>query len=117
MELSLRVLVLFVSILIFIVVFELLRREKIPIKFSLLWMISDIIIFLVAVFPNFLEFFTHLIGFQTISNMTIGILLVILFLITIVLTVIIAGQRSKIQLLIQEISMLKENIAQLQNKD
>ena len=49
-------------------------------------------------------------GFQTMSNMVIGIILVLLTFLTMALTIIVSGQKKKTTLLIQEISILKSEI-------
>jgi hypothetical protein len=107
---SLRLWVLVVSLLITIVVVQILRRGRVPVKYSLLWFLSSAIILFVAVFPGVLDILANLMGFKTISNMVIGIMLVILLFITISLTVIVSGQKEKIRLLIQEVSMLKKKV-------
>jgi hypothetical protein len=55
-------------------------------------------------------------GFSTISNLVIGIILVILLFITIALTVIVSGQKEKIRILIQEVSILKEKVNKNESK-
>lgn len=79
-------------------------------KFALVWYIPSFAIVLLALIPSLFEYIAGLIGFQTISNLVVGFLFVVLFLIVIALTVIIAGQTTKINLLIQETSMLKKKI-------
>ena len=108
MRTNLRILLIFFSIILIIELLRLLSKEKISIKYSLVWLASSFLIFLVGVFPNFVGFFTNLIGFKTTSNLVIGIILSLLLLITLFLTVIINDQKNKIKLLIQEISMLKK---------
>ena len=51
------------------------------------------------------------------SNMLVGILIFILFLLTIALTVIVSGQTTKIIILIQEVSMLKKKINDMEKKN
>ena len=65
---------------------------------------------ILAIWPNSLIVLANLVGFQTVSNMVIGVLLVILFFITMSLTVIVSAQKRKITLLVQEISLLKSEI-------
>lgn len=105
---ELRFTILLVAIIILGIILQLLRRGRIPVKFTLLWVIADGILFLLAVFPFVLNIITGIVGFQTTSNLVIGIFIVILLLVTIALTVIVAGQATKTQLLIQELSMLKQ---------
>ncbi len=108
MSAKLRVVLFIFSFVWFVIVMGLIRRNKLPIKYSLVWMFAIFIIFLIAVIPKILEIFANAFGFLTISNLVIGILLTILLAITLVLTMLIARQKKQITLLIQEVSMLKE---------
>lgn len=101
---------LFVGGMLLVVITMILRRGRIPMKFAIMWYIPSVAILILALFPEFFEFFARIFGFQTISNLIIGFLFVILFLIIIALTVIIAGQTTKINLLIQEVSILKKEL-------
>lgn len=110
MSSNLRLSVFLVSVALFFVIFILFKRGRIPLKYTLVWLIPDLIILIVAILPNILIFVMRILGFQTISNMVAGMLIFILLLISISLTVIVSGQRTKIILLIQEVSLLKEKL-------
>lgn len=110
MEESLRIVVGIAALVIFFSILQLLRKGRIPVKFSLLWGVVVIALLLVAIIPNSLISFMRILGFQTLSNLIVGLLFLILFFMTISLTVIISGQKTKINLLIQELSMLKKKI-------
>ena len=99
-----------VGIFLIVIVTIILKKGRIPIKFALVWYVHSFAIVLLALFPSLFEFVAGILGFQTISNLVAGFLFVVLFLIIIALTVIIAGQTTKINLLIQEISMLKKKV-------
>lgn len=107
---NLRILLVLFSILLFWIMLKLLSKNKVPVRYSLLWIMSSILIFVVGAFPDFVGIFTGLIGFQTTSNFVIGIILVLLLIITLILTVIISTQNRKIKMLIQEVSMLKSKV-------
>lgn len=117
MDYSLRIAIFLVALLIFFVIAFLLRKGRIPVKFSLLWLIVVISLSLVAIIPDFLLIFMNILGFQTLSNMLIGVLFLVLFFITVSLTVIVSGQKTKIQLLIQELSLLKREVHESDNED
>jgi len=116
MSINLRVLLVLFSVFLFIVIFRLISKNKLPIKYSLFWLISAFVIFLVGLVPNFIVFFTSLVGFQTTSNLVIGIILGIVLIITLLLTLIISEQKRKSILLIQEISILKAKMEKLKNE-
>ena len=73
------------------------------------------ILVVLALWPDFFLFFVNLLRFQTTSNMVIGVFIVILIFITMSLTVIVSSQKNKINLLIQEVSMLKQEIKDKSN--
>ena len=102
-------------LLLFITLF-LLKRGRIPVKFALLWIFISVILLLVGLFPEIISSVAGLFGFKTMSNMLIGILISMLIFITIALTVIVSGQKYRITLLTQELSMLKEKVNSLENK-
>ena len=107
---------LLVGIFLFLIVTFILRRGRISMKFALVWYIPAFAIIILALFPKVFVSLASMFGFQTISNLAAGFLFVILFLIIIALTVIIAGQTTKINLMIQEISLMKKKINDLDRK-
>ena len=79
MPLNLRLAVLIIALILAVVVIRILHKRMIPVKYSLLWGIGVIILLFLAIWPNSLIVLANLVGFQTVSNMVIGVLLVILF--------------------------------------
>lgn len=108
MSYNLRLGLIIVALLIFIITLYLLKKDRIPVKYSLVWLFSGLIILFLALIPNLFGLLSDLLGFMTMSNMVVGMFIFILLMITISLTVIVSGQKKKITLLIQEVSMLKE---------
>lgn len=109
MSIKLRIALLIFSLVWFIIIFYLIRRDKLPIKYSMFWFLSMIIIFLIAVIPSILVFITDFFGFTTLSNLVIGVILTVLLFITLILTIIVSIQKKQIALLIQEISLIKNS--------
>lgn len=109
-DIYLRLGLVIVSLLLMIVVIKILKKGRIPIKYSLIWILSSIIIFLVSLIPSLFEWISRLFGFVTMANMVVGIFIFVLLMITISLTVMIAGQKKKTTMLIQEISLLKHEV-------
>lgn len=111
---NLRLSVFLIAMILYLVVFVIFKRGRIPFKYLLVWFIPLTIILVVSIFPNTLISLTHLLGFLTVSNMVIGMLIVVLLSILISFSIVIAGQTTKIQLLIQELSILKKEIKEMQ---
>lgn len=110
MSVSLRILLLVFSIVLALATTIVVKRGRMPIKYSLLWYFSSLIVFVLAVFPFIIEWVAGLFGFITLSNLVTSIMIGILLFLTMSLTIITAGQNRKITLLIQEVSMLKEEV-------
>lgn len=110
MSISLRFGLIIVALFLLLVVLLQLKKRKIPVRYSLVWITSSFLILLIAILPNLFSKISSLLGFVTMSNMVIGMFIFILLIISLMLTVIVSGQRKKIALLIQEVSMLKEKI-------
>lgn len=114
---NLVIALLLVSIFLYVIIFAILKKGRIPLKFALVWFIPATIILLISIMPTLLEKLTIFLGFQTISNMIVGLLFVVLIFICISLTIIVSGQKTKITLLIQEISLLKFKVEELEKND
>lgn len=89
----------------------LVAKGKVPIKYSLLWYAFAVLILLVGVIPDAFGTIGRLIGFNVMSDLVIGIILVVLIFLNIALTVMIASQRRRINLVSQEVALLKKEIA------
>ncbi len=116
MSFSLRLFLIIFSLILAFIIFHLIYKKKIQISFSIFWLFSALLILLVGLFPDFINIFTRIIGFETTSNLVIGIILGILLFNTLLLTIILTEQNRKITLLIQEVSILKYELNKKGNK-
>ena len=107
MSLELIISLIIFSLILFAVTTYILKKGLIPAKYSLLWYFIALIILVVALCSPLVSQVAHLAGFETISNMIIAIILVLLIFLTMSLTIIVSTQRKKTTLLIQELSLLK----------
>ena len=105
-----------VSLLLFLIITFVLKKGRIPEKYALLWYAMDLIILLVVIFHSPLSIIAKELGFYPLSIFVLSIFIGILFLLVIALTVMIAGQKKKTTLLIQEISILKSQVISLEEK-
>lgn len=104
----LKIAICSVAIILAIVVLLIVRKGKITIKYSIFWFLSCILLLITGIMPSILESIAKLLGFQVVSNLVIGIFIFILIIINISLTIIVSTQSNKINLLIQEVSILKQ---------
>ncbi len=116
MPLNLRLCILLIAFILTVVIYKILKKQMVPVKYSLLWILCVLLLYVLSICPNILLFIADLVGFQTISNMVIGVFVLILIFITISLTIIASFQKKKTTLLIQEISILKSRVSALENE-
>lgn len=109
MEIELKISAIVFLLLVIVFVLSLIIKDKITIKYSLVWLIPSIILLIFVLVPGFLTWTTNVLGFQTSSNMVLSLLIGLLLIISIALTVIVSKQKEQIRLLIQEVSLLKGN--------
>ena len=97
-----------ISIAVIITLF--VKKNKILVKYSIVWYSSCILLILFTLFPNLLGWFTHLFGIEVASNFIFALLIGFLFIISVSLTIIVSEQKEQIRNLIQEISILKSAV-------
>lgn len=97
---------LYAIIIIFFILY-LIKKEKINIKYAILWLLLFGLLVLLLLIPNSFTVISYLLGFEISSNMIFAILISVLIIISISLTAIVSTQDMKIRKLIQEISIIK----------
>lgn len=110
MTINLRISLIVFSLILLIVTTYILKKGRISEKYSLLWYFMSAVILFVAVIPEIFVFIANSLGFKTMSNLVIGVIIALLTFMTIALTIIVAGHKRQITLLIQELSLLKSEV-------
>ena len=110
MPLNLVLTIIISSVLLIVLTTYFLKKGRIPEKYALLWYLFALIILIIGIFPGMITGISELLGFKVASNMIIVAVIGIQFLLIMVLTIMMAGQKKKTTLLIQEISLLKQKI-------
>jgi len=110
MSINLRISLFLFSIFLILVTTYILKKGRIPEKYSLLWYFIALVILIVSILPNIFVYFSHALGFEAMSSLITGIILGLLTFLTMALTIIVSGQKKKTTLLIQEISLLKSEV-------
>jgi hypothetical protein len=107
MGILLRIELIVFAVLFMLMILWIVKKEKLLIKYALVWLISGFLMIVAVTIPNFIEKLSSFLGFETTSNMMFLIGFLLLLYICLTLTVIVSKQSSKIRLLVQEISLMK----------
>lgn len=95
-------------IIVMVVITSFVKRDKILLKYAIIWYASLFVLMIFSIFPEMLGKLTKLVGMELSSNFLFVLLIAFLFFICISLTIIVSQQKEQIRKLIQEVSMLKK---------
>ena len=106
----LEITVITLSVLLLIYVLELVRRRRLNEEYSISWLIAGVVILILAIWRNILDFITRLIGgtFYTSTLFFFGILFLII--INLHFSVRISGLSNMVRRLNQELALLKSEV-------
>ena len=108
MSIELKIVSVVFLVFLILLILYLVKKEKIVIKYSLVWLIPAIILLCFVLIPGLLLKVTRWFGSEISSNMILAFLIGLLLIISLALTVIVSHQKEQIRLLIQEVSLLKK---------
>lgn len=114
MNISLRLTLVTALLIYYIVLFYLLRKRALTLKYTLLWLISGIVMVLIVVFS---ELFEKLMRFIGIIEMTNGVFAVVCFVVLIILisiTSIVSKMNEKMRQLVQQCAIYEKRIRELE---
>lgn len=116
MNVSLRI-ALFTALAIYsIFIYHLLKRKRLSLKYSLLWIFFGLIMIILVIFPQPFEYIMHSIGVVEMTNGLFAIVIFVLIFILISLTSIVSSQNSKIRQLVQQCAMYEKQIRVLEEQ-
>ena len=102
-----------ISIVIFLYVVELIRRQKMTFKYSMLWFGGCLFVLTLTFHDHLIDRLSHLAGFTLPSNFVFFLLLVFFIALSLSLTVYINEQNIRTETLAQSIAALQYEIQKL----
>lgn len=98
----------------FIMVFQLLKRKTLNLKYTLLWLASGFIMSLLVMFPQLLQFFAQLVGIIDPMNALFSVALFCIIMILMALTAIVSKQNNRNKDLVQSVALLEKRVRELE---
>ena len=105
-----RLLAIITVLILAFYVLMLIRKEKLELKYALLWFVLSIILILFACFPSMLTFLSFSLGFELTSNFLFFIAIFFLLLQTLSLSSTVSKQQQAIKNLSQALALLKHQL-------
>lgn len=114
MQLTLR-LILFIAIIVyFAIVFHMLKRNQLKLRYTLLWLLFGIAMLFMNCFPQLTSNIIKATGIEVASNGVFASVLFFLIIIMIFLTSVISMMNDKIKTLTQTMAILEERMRKME---
>ena len=105
------------ALIIFIFVFELLRRGVLKEKYAVLWLVVAGVGFIFAVIPGLLDWVGTSLGIGAPVNLLFFIMGVVLLLVSVQLSYELSRHEARIRRLAEEVALLREQIDQKRQRN
>ena len=103
-----------IAIIVLVLAFALLvvqiKKRKLDLKYSLAWMLLDIVLIILAAFPKLIMLIAQCLGIETPSNLVFFCGFIFSLIIKYVLTVAISKMADNIRCLTQKIALLEKEL-------
>ncbi len=109
--------ILLVGVLLYLLLIAfLMKKGRMNLKYSLVWLASAVVLLMCAIFPQIIRFFTDLLGIYSETNAIFFVGVCFLLLIILSLTSIASGLSERIRTLVQTQAMLEKRVRDLEDK-
>ena len=113
----LRIAMLMAIVVYFMLVFRLLKQKSLNLKYTLLWLLSGLVMLGLACFPQMLGGFSKMVGIYEPTNALFAIIFFCVIVILMSLTAIVSKLNEKCKRLIQALALLEERLRKIESED
>lgn len=116
MQLSLKIALICILIIYLFCIIKAVKRKNMRIGYLIFWSITGVILIIALLIPNLVDNISSKLGFEMTINMIFSVAIFVILYLIFNLTILISKEENKNTLLIQEISILKKRVEELENK-
>ena len=116
MNTKLRLAILIALLLYFICIIHLLKKKRLGLRYTLLWLLSGVIMVLITLFPSPFAFLMRQIGVIEMTNGLFAVMLFLLIIILISMTAVITGLNERVRTLTQKFAQMEKRLRELENE-
>ena len=113
---KMQTVVIIAVIVFFVILVWLLRKNRMELRYALLWFFCGIIMMVLAVFPDILDWFSRLVGIYSSVNALFAVTLFFALLLILSLTSIVSREKQEVVRLIQELAVLENRVNRLESE-
>ena len=114
---TLQIVMLLAVAVYFVLLYLLLKKRSLHLKYTLLWIFSGVLMLVLAVFPRLLDWFAALIGIYEPTNALFSLIFFCVIIILMSLTAIVSKQNERIKRLAQAVALLEKRVRELEKED
>lgn len=112
----LRILLIIGAIVYLGIILFLLKRKKLNVQYSIIWLASAVVLILFALFPYILAVLRDITGIEVVANLVYMLLFMFVILLLLSLSTIVTGFATKIKRLTQTQALLEKRIRELEEQ-
>ena len=116
MSLTLQISMILAELVYFAVIFVLLKKKTLSLKYTLIWLAGGLVMLVLTVFPMLMVKLVRLFGVQDQMNGLFSMLFFFVLMIIMSLTSIVSRQSDRIRALTQETALLEKRIRELEKR-
>lgn len=114
---TLRITLIAAVICYFILILYFLKQRALNLKYTLLWLLSGVVMGVLVIFPQLLTYIIRLVGIENNMNGLFIMCIAFMLMIMMALTSIASRQNVKIRKLVQEIGILEKRVRELEHEE
>lgn len=116
MNQSLNIVLIVITLVYIFLVIKSIRKKNLQMAFSIFWLITGIVLIIALLIPNLVENIARLLGFEVPANMVFCLTIFVAFYLIFNLTISLSKENKKNTELIQEVSILKKRVEEMEKK-
>lgn len=117
MQTPLKIALICILLLYIFFILKAVKKRNMRIGYLIFWSITGVILIVALLIPNLVENVSNFLGFEMPINMIFSIAIFIILYLVSELTALISKEENKNIMLIQEISILKSRVEELEKKE
>lgn len=117
MDYRIQIFFIVVVLVFFLFILQLLKTQKLNLKYTLLWLFATIVLLIISIFPQIMYVIANFLGIQTPINVALILAGIFIVMIIISITSIVSELNKKMRCLVQEVALLKKKIDKMDKQD
>lgn len=114
MQITLKIALIIILLIYLFIISKSVKKKNMRINYLIFWSITGFILIIALLAPNFVEYVSKSLGFELAINMIFCCAIFIILYLIFDLTKLITKEQNKNIMLIQEISILKKKVQELE---